>query len=91
MTAFPIGSLDKTKRFLKTETGWVSVKKLQGEQVVLPPVAASAPAGAKYASIQEAQTDWFYKKITHTEYLQEQAALYASGVLSKEHRSIKMR
>ena len=31
--AFPIGALDKTKRFIKTVTGWVSVKKMAGGDI----------------------------------------------------------
>jgi hypothetical protein len=100
--SFPIGSLDKTKRFVKTESGWVSVKKLEkGNIVNLPSYPGLsiatvypkevAPRPARYATIYEAQVAFALKKITHQEFLEEQAALYAAGILSKKHSHIKLK
>lgn len=99
--SFPIGSLDKTKRFMKTAEGWVSVKKLQKGNVVDLPAhpAAVTPKEPKepkehtgrFPSIYAAQIAWLQQKITHAEYLVEQAALYESGVISKQHSNVKLR
>jgi hypothetical protein len=105
--SFPIGSLDKTKRFIKTAEGWVSVKKMakQGGEdtstiklsdapVILSKLVAEMEDSYKqprFSTIYEAQVAWLKKEITHKEYLLEQAAMYAAGVISKEHRSIKLK
>jgi len=107
--AFPIGSLDKTKRFIKTESGWVSVKKAamgdiaklhdiledaQTPSALVPKLLVTDSYKVKqpgFSSIYEAQVAWLKKEITHKEYLNEQALMYGAGVISKEHRSIKMK
>lgn len=99
MKPFTIGTVDKSGRFIKTAEGWKPLKK--GDRVEIPTqkVAHSAPVAVtprvgkapSYSSIYEAQVAWLKKEITHKEYLQEQAALYAHGVISKQHTTVKLK
>lgn len=85
---FPIGSLDKAGKNVKTEKGWVPVKgnehlvseeaKNQREhRVQLKEALAERPAEGerRFASIQEAQTALAKKEITHNHWLREQHRL----------------